>query len=64
MTEKKHQTIHMCDFCIHEEDKCGAERILSQQIALTNGTRLDSKQSVVACNIYESPVELLKTKIH
>jgi hypothetical protein len=62
--EKILQTVNMCDFCTHETDNCGAEPVLSQNVTLQNGSQLDSKESVVACDKYESPVELLKKKFH
>jgi len=62
--EKILQTISMCDFCTHEIKNCGAEPILSQNVTLSNGSQLDSKEAVVACDKYESPIELLKKKFH
>jgi len=58
------QTLNMCDFCTHERKSCGAEPILSQNVTLNNGSQLDSQEAVVACEKYESPVELLKKKFH
>jgi hypothetical protein len=58
------QTLNMCDFCTHEKNGCGAEPTLSQSVALNNGSQLDSQEAVVACDKYESPVELLKKKFH
>jgi hypothetical protein len=62
--EKILQTISMCDFCTHERKNCGAEPILSESVTLNNGSQLDSQESVVACDNYESPVESLKKKFH
>ena len=62
--EKILQTISMCDFCTHERKNCGAEPLLSQSVTLNNGSQLDSQEAVVACDNYESPVELLKKKFH
>ena len=62
--EKILQTISMCNFCTHERKNCGAEPILSQSVTLNNGSQLDSQEAVVACDKYESPVELLKKKFH
>jgi len=62
--EKILQTISMCDFCTHERKNCGAEPILSENVNLNNGSQLDSQEAVVACDIYESPVESLKKKFH
>lgn len=58
------QTISMCDFCTHERKSCGADPVLSQNVTLDNGSQLDSQESVVACDKYESPIELLKKKFH
>ena len=38
--------------------------ILSREVELNNGSKLDSQEAVVACDKYESPVELLKKKFH
>jgi len=62
--EKILQTISMCDFCTHERKNCGAEPLLSQSVTLNNGSQLDSQEAVVACDKYESPIELLKKKFH
>ena len=62
--EKILQTVNMCDYCTHERDRCGAEPVLSQNVTLENGSQLDSQEAVIACDKYESPVELLKKKFH
>ncbi len=62
--KKKLQTLNMCNFCTHERSSCGAEPILSRNVTLNNGFQLDSQEAVVACDQYESPVELLKKKFH
>jgi len=62
--EKILQTISMCDFCTHERKTCGAEPILSKSVTLDNGAQLDSQEAVIACDKYESPIELLKKKFH
>ena len=62
--EKILQTLNMCDFCTHERNSCGAEPVLSQNVTLHNESQLDSQEAVVACDKYESPIELLKTKFH
>ncbi len=62
--EKILQTLSMCDFCTHEKKTCGADPIPSSEVTLNNGSRLDSQEAVVACDKYESPVELLKKKFH
>ena len=58
------QTLSMCDFCTHEKENCGAEPVLSQNVTLNNGSQLSSQEAVVACGKYESPVELLKKRLH
>lgn len=58
------QTLNMCDFCTHERKNCGAEPILSQDVSMNNGSQLNSQEAIVACDKYESPVELLKKKFH
>jgi hypothetical protein len=62
--KKNLQTLNMCNFCTHERSSCDAEPILSQNVTLNNGFQLDSQEAVVACDQYESPVELLKKKFH
>ena len=62
--EKVLQTINMCDYCTQERTSCGAEPVLSREVSLNNGFKLDSQEAVVACDKYESPVELLKTRFH
>ncbi len=57
------QTIHMCRFCSKEFPSCEANPILSRELNLSVES-LDSDQSVVACDRYESPVEILKTRFH
>jgi hypothetical protein len=62
--EKILQTLNMCDFCTHERENCGVEPILSQAVTLNNDSQLDSQEAVIACDKYESPIELLKKKFH
>ena len=54
----------MCDFCTHERESCGVEPILSQSVSLSNGSKLDFEDAVVACDKYESPVDSLKKQFH
>ena len=54
----------MCDFCTHERKSCDAEPVLSQDVVVNNGSQLNSKEAVIACNKYASPVELLQKKFH
>ena len=56
-------TLNMCDFCSHERSDCGAQPVLAN---LLNLETLDPKhnQSVVACDKYISPVDVLKERFH
>ena len=58
------QILNMCDFCTYERNSCGAEPVLSQDVVLNNGSQLNSKEEVIACDKYASPVELLQKKFH
>ncbi len=58
-----YHTINMCRFCTKEYPKCEAKPVFSRKLTLNRG-RLDSEKSVVACDLYESPVEILKKKFH
>ena len=62
--KKNLQTLNMCDFCTHERKSCEAEPVLSQDVALGNNSQLNSKEAVIACDKYASPVELLQKKLH
>jgi hypothetical protein len=62
--KKDLQILNMCDFCTHERKSCGAEPVLSHDVVLNNGSQLNSKEEVIACDIYASPVELLQKKLH
>ncbi len=62
--EKILQTLNMCDFCTHEIKSCGAEPVRSQNVTVNNKSRLNSQEAVIACDKYESPVELLQKKFH
>ena len=62
--EKILQTLNMCDFCTHEIKHCGAEFLLSQNVTPNNSAQLNSQDAVVACDKYESPIELLQKKFH
>ncbi|PIQ95996.1 MAG: hypothetical protein COV67_11930 [Nitrospinae bacterium CG11_big_fil_rev_8_21_14_0_20_56_8] len=55
--------LNMCDFCSREFETCGAQRVFSKSISADNGP-LASHEAVVACNRYESPVEVLRRKFH
>lgn len=55
--------LNMCDFCSHERSDCDAQPALADLLNLDN---LDSgqKSSVVACDKYRSPVDVLKERFH
>ena len=64
MTGKKSLiTLNMCDFCSHERSGCGAQPVLVDSLNLDN-TDSDQKNSVVACDKYISPVDVLKERFH
>ena len=64
MTGKKSLiTLNMCDFCSHERSGCGAQPVLVDSLNLDNMDS-DQKNSVVACDKYISPVDVLKERFH
>ena len=64
MTGKKSLiTLNMCDFCSHERSDCGAQPVLVDSLNLDNMDS-DQKNSVVACDKYISPVDVLKERCH
>jgi hypothetical protein len=64
MTGKKTLiTLNMCDFCSHERSGCGAQPVLVDSLNLDNMDS-DQKNSVVACDKYISPVDVLKERFH
>ena len=64
MTGKKSLiTLNMCDFCSHERSGCGAQPVLVDSLNLDNMDS-DQKNSVVACDKYISPVDVLKERYH
>lgn len=64
MTEMKSMiTLNMCDFCSHERSECGAQPVLADLLNLEN-LNSDHNNSVVACNKYISPVDVLKERFH
>jgi hypothetical protein len=56
-------TLSMCDFCSQERSECGARPILASLLNLEN-LESDYKDSVVACDKYISPVDVLKERFH
>ena len=64
MTGKKSLiTLNMCDFCSHERSDCGAQPVLVDSLNLDNMDS-DQKNSVVACDKYISPMDVLKEGFH
>jgi len=64
MTGKKSLiTLNMCDFCSLERSGCGAQPVLVDSLNLDNMDS-DQKNSVVACDKYISPVDVLKERFH
>ena len=57
------KTLNMCDFCSHERSECGAQPVLVDSLNLDN-LDSDQKHSVVACDKYVSPVDVLKERFH
>ncbi len=57
------KSLNMCDFCSRERETCGAEILLAKELGEDPG-RILNPASVVFCDIYESPVEILKKKFH
>lgn len=53
----------MCDFCSKEIESCGAKMIRAKALKTDQSISMDL-DSVVACDKYESPVEILKKKFH
>ena len=60
---KRFQTVDMCRFCTKVFPKCGADPVRSESLNLAPQV-LDRSDAVVACDLYESPVEILKTRLH
>jgi len=57
------KTLNMCDFCSREIETCGAKMILAKEINPDKSHPMDP-DSVIACDKYKSPVEVLKKKFH
>jgi hypothetical protein len=58
------KSLHMCDFCSREAETCGGKTLLLKDISTDLQGKFANPESVVACDIYESPVEVLKKKFH
>ena len=57
------KSLNMCDFCSREIETCGAKTIHAKELT-TDQSKLMDSDSIVACDKYESPVEVLKKKFH
>ena len=57
------KTLNMCDFCSREIETCGAETIRAKEVNPDKSKSMDP-DSVIACDKYESPVEVLKRRFH
>ncbi len=53
-------TLNMCDFCSHERQECNAQPIMADKLDLGP----EHKDSVLACDKYISPVDILKERFH
>lgn len=57
------KTLNMCDFCSQEIETCGAKTTLAKEF-YPDQSKLMAPDSIIACDKYESPVEVLKKKFH
>lgn len=53
----------MCDFCSREFPDCAAKPVFTREMEALKNAPCDL-ESVVACDLYESPVDVLKHKFH
>ena len=60
---EKFQVINMCDFCSKEIETCQASPVRARELKVEQD-RLVNPSAVVACDKYESPVDVLKKKFH
>ena len=53
------KTLNMCDFCSHEIETCGANILKAREI---DPLKLPppASEAVIACDGYESPVDIIK----
>ena len=61
--EEKFQVINMCDFCSKEIETCQASPVRAHELKVEPDRLIDAS-AVVACDKYESPVDVLKKKFH
>ena len=55
---KVYKVLNMCDFCANDCHVCDANRVFSKSMSVESG-KLDAKESVVACDQYENPINAL-----
>lgn len=60
---KQLKTLNMCDFCSKEIQTCGAKTVPSKEIG-TDQRAVHTPDAVIACDGYESPVDVLKKQFH
>jgi len=58
------KTLNMCDFCSKEITVCGAKTVLAKEIDTDQRAVYGSSDAVIACDGYESPVDILKKQFH
>ncbi len=61
--KKKYRTLDMCHFCSREIATCGALPIFAKELDFKDHPIQDG-ETVVACDRYESPVDVLKRQFH
>ncbi len=59
----KLQILNMCDFCSREFPDCAAKPVFAREMEALKNAPSDL-ESVVACDLHESPVDVLKRKFH
>jgi hypothetical protein len=59
----KLKSLNMCDFCARERETCGAQTIPAKELSPGESV-LSDPAAIVACDIYENPVDILKKKFH
>jgi hypothetical protein len=59
----KLKLLNMCDFCSQEIETCGAKSIAAKEL-IPDQSQLTVPDSILACDKYESPVDVLKRSFH
>lgn len=60
---EKLQVINMCDFCAREIETCQASPVRGRELKVAQA-QLINPDAVVACDKYESPVDVLRRQFH